>query len=96
MRTAPAWGSVLHFAFSGLVVVVVPLAMSTTSPSHQIFTPIFLRFSPLAIYSFVGLRQYLRSESKQMSARGNEHTVASVRCGGGERMRWRRRAGGGE
>ena len=44
MRTAPAWASFLHLAFSGLSVVVVPLATSTTSHSHQIFCWIFCRF----------------------------------------------------
>jgi hypothetical protein len=65
MRTAPALGSFLQRAFSGFSVVVVPFATNTTTPSHHILTPIFLRFSPLAFSSAVGSRQYLRAPHDQ-------------------------------
>jgi hypothetical protein len=60
IRTAPASRKVLH---RGDSLSVVPLATCTITPTHHIFTPIFLRFSPFAFSSAVGARQYLHDQS---------------------------------
>ena len=81
MRTAPASASFLQRTLSGLVVVVVPLARCVTVPSHQIVTPIFLRFSPAATSSAVGVRQYRQQTSSSVP------TMRVVHHGGVLRLR---------